>query len=229
MLKIYKESKVDSRPNTPGSIISIPVPSSTNGITARRTRFSLPPKTFQEDIITKDENAFAKRYLATQGSIYFRTRKTYPRSFSWRVVGDDRVLELRSVDLTKSAVETHEALLTLRFEFQEEILPHGVALADPEDHESLNVFVITSARQLYTFTVRPDFFRRAAAIDEHIWDWCKIFRPAPLTFSYPHRLYASSPFELFISLDSGSLLRLTRKAGDDGMVLFGTCGLLEPD
>ena len=219
MLKIHKEAKVYSRPNAPGSVISIPVPSSTNGITARRTRFSLPPKTFQDDIITKDEDAFTKRYLATQGSIYFCRRKTYPRSFSWRVVGDDRVLELRSVDLTKSALETHEALLTLRLEFQEEILPHGVALADSEDHESLNVFVITSARQLYTFTLRPESFRRAAAIDEHIGDWCKIFRPAPLNFAYPHRLYASSPFELFISLDSGSLLRLTRRAGDDGMML----------
>lgn len=227
MLKIHKETKVDPRPNAPGSVISIPVPPSPDSIPLRRTRFSLPPKTFQDDVTTKDEDAFAKRYLATQGSIYFGRRKTYPRSFSWRVIGDDRVLELRSVDLTKSAQEPHEAFLTLRLEFQDAILPQGVALADPEDHESLNVFVITSARQLYTFTLRPEFFRRAAAIDEHVADWCKIFRPAPLNFSYPHRLYASSPFELFVSLDSGSLLRLTRKAGEDGMARYASSHLLE--
>ncbi|KAL1954661.1 hypothetical protein VTO42DRAFT_855 [Malbranchea cinnamomea] len=220
MLKIYKEAKVELRPSTAGSVISIPVPSSADTVAQRKTRFSLPPKAFQEDQITKDEDAFAKRYLATQGSVYFRKRKTYPRSFFWRVVEDGRVLELRSVDLTKSVHETHEALLTLRLEFQDVILPHGVALADPEDHEQLNVFVITSARQLYTFTLRPDFFRRTAAIDENIADWCKICRPAPLNFSYPHRLYASSPLELFISLDSGSLLRLTRKAGEDGSNWF---------
>jgi nuclear pore complex protein Nup160 len=91
-----------------------------------------------------------------------------------------------------------------------------VALSDPEDHEALNVFVISSARELYTFTLRPEFFRRSASIDETIADWCKISRPAPFNFAFPHRIHASSPLELFISLDSGALLRLTRKAGEDG-------------
>ena len=121
------------------------------------------------------------------------------------------------MDLTKSANEAHEAHLTLRLEFQDRIIPHGVVLADSEDHEVLNVFVITCTRHLHTFTLRPEFFRRAASIDENIADWCKICRPAPLAFAHPHRLHASSPIELFISLDSGALLRLTRKAGDDGM------------
>lgn len=217
MLKIHKETKVDTRPSTAGSVVSISAPSSADGAPQRSVRFSVQAKAAHEDITTtKDEDAFAKRYLATQGSVYFRQRRSYPRGFLWRVVGDDRTLELRSIDLTKSANEAHEAHLTLRLEFQDAILPHGVALADPEDHDVLSVFVITSARQLYTFTLRPEFFRRPASVDENIADCCKICRPAPLNFSYPHRLYASSPLELLVSLDNGALLRLTRRAGDDG-------------
>ncbi|KKZ65621.1 hypothetical protein EMCG_08528 [[Emmonsia] crescens] len=255
MLKIYKETKVDTRPTAPASIVNIPIPSSPHGQSnpqQRRTKFSLLPSTSTAvhlDDTTKDEDAFAKRHLATQGSVYFRQRKTYPRSFLWRVVGgnddgdDDRFLEIQSVDLTKSAGEAtattmgtttattnnnnnssssanqyhqHEANLLLRLEFPEKIIPHGVALADLEDHEVLSLFVVTRDRQLYTISLRQEFFRRVAAIDENVADWCKVSCPAPLAFAHPHRLHASSPQELFISLDSGALLRLTRKAGDDG-------------
>jgi nuclear pore complex protein Nup160 len=105
----------------------------------------------------------------------------------------------------------------MRLDFQEEILPSCVALADSEEHEVLNVFVITASKELHTLALRPEFFRRTASIDENISDWCKSCLPAPLTFTFPHRLHASSPLELFISLDNGALLRLTRRAADDGM------------
>lgn len=120
------------------------------------------------------------------------------------------------MDLTKGGVEHFEYNITLRLDFQEEILPCGVEFADLEEHEPLNVFVITASKQLHTLTLRPDFFRRASAIDDNVSEWCKTCVPAPLTFSYPHRLHASSPLELFVSLDNGSLLRLSRRAGDDG-------------
>ncbi|EQL29021.1 hypothetical protein BDFG_08284 [Blastomyces dermatitidis ATCC 26199] len=261
MLKIYKETKVDARPTAPASIVNIPIPSFSYGHSnpqQRRTKFSLLPSTStatHSDDTTRDEDAFAKRYLATQGAVYFRKRKTYPRSFLWRVVGgndggdDDKFLEIQSVDLTKSASEAmtpttgstttaaaaasmmttsnnanstshyqhqHEAKLLLRLEFPEKIIPHGVALADLEDHEVLSLFVVTRDRQLYTISLRQEFFRRAAAIDENVTDWCKVSCPAPLAFAHPHRLHASSPQELFISLDNGALLRLTRRVGDDG-------------
>ncbi|ODH40561.1 hypothetical protein ACO22_01599 [Paracoccidioides brasiliensis] len=238
MLKIYKETKVDFRPTAPSSIINIPIPSSSQGLSNpphRRTKFSLLPSITPSshlDYVAKDENAFAKRYLATQCSVYFRQRKTYPRSFLWRVVGgdedgdDDRFLEIRPVDLTKGGNEVttsttannhlQEVNLLLRLEFQERITPHGVAMADSEGHEVLSLFVVTRDRQLYTISLRPEFFRRVAAIDENVADWCKMSCPAPLSFAHPHRLHASNPQELFISLDSGALLRLTRKVGDDG-------------
>ncbi|GES58949.1 nucleoporin Nup120/160 [Aspergillus terreus] len=214
MAKIYKDTRVDLRPYSPSTVVNIPIPSQSNPNS--RARFSISSLTGQSETVAKDEEEFTRQYLATQGSIYFRKRSVYPRTFLWRVVNDNKVLEIQCVDLTKGGVEHHEYNNTLRLDFQEEILPSGVDLADVEDHEILSVFVITASKQLHTLTLRPEFFRRTASIDETISDWCKSCVPAPLSFSYPHRLHASSPLELFISLDNGSLLRLTRRSGDDG-------------
>lgn len=218
MARIYKDTRVDLRPYSPSTVVNIPIPSQSNPNS--RARFSISSLTGQSETVAKDEEEFTRQYLATQGSIYFRKRSVYPRTFLWRVVNDNKVLEIQCVDLTKGGVEHHEYNNTLRLDFQEEILPSGVDLADVEDHEILSVFVITASKQLHTLTLRPEFFRRTASIDETISDWCKSCVPAPLSFSYPHRLHASSPLELFISLDNGSLLRLTRRSGDDGNSKF---------
>lgn len=219
MAKIYKDTRVDLRPYSSTTVVNIPIPTSHESA-QRRTRFSISASTNHEIPIAKDEDEFSKLHLATQGSVYFRRRKLYPRAFLWRVVNDDRVLEIHCVDLTKGGIEHHEYHNTLRFDFQEEILPCGIEFADLEEHELLNVFVITASKQLHTLTLRPQFFRRASAIDDNVSEWCKSMVPAPLAFSYPHRLHASSPLELFVSLDNGSLLRLTRRAGDDGNSYF---------
>ena len=214
MAKIYKDTRVDLRPYSPSAVVNIPI--ATQATSQSRARFSISALTGRDDFVAKDEDEFSRRYLATQGSIYFRKRSVFPRAFLWRVVNDNRVLEIQCVDLTKGGIEHNEYNLTLRLDFQEEILPSGVDFADLEDHELLSVFVITASKQLYTLSLRPEFFRRAASIAENVSDWCKSCIPAPLSFSHPHRLHASSPLELFVSLDNGALLRLTRRSGDDG-------------
>lgn len=218
MAKIYKDTRVDLRPFSPATVANIQV--SPQESAPRRTRFSISSTTDQPEIpIAKDEDEFARRYLATQGTVYFRKRKSYPRTFVWRVVNDNKVLEIQCADLTKSGTERFEYNVTLRLHFPEQILPYGVALADAEEHEVLSVFVITASKQLHTLSLRPEFFRRTESIDDNVSEWCKTCVPAPLSFSTPHRLHASSPQELFISLDNGALLRLTRRAGDDGKTL----------
>lgn len=217
MAKIYKDTRVDLRPFSPATVANIHV--SPDGA-PRGPRFSISSTPGPDLPIAKDEDEFARRYLASQGAVYFRKRRAYPRTFLWRVVNDNKVLEIQCADLTKSGTEHHEYNVTLRFHFQEQIFPSGVALADHEDHEVLNIFVITTARQLHTLSLRPEFFRRIDAIDDNVTEWCKTYAPAPLSFYQPHRLHASSPLELFISLDNGALLRLTRRAGDDGKPLF---------
>ncbi|KAJ5307447.1 hypothetical protein N7476_008103 [Penicillium atrosanguineum] len=216
MAKIYKDTRVDLRPFSPATVANINV--SPQQSAPRRPRFSISSASASdpEPPIAKDEDEFARQYLATQGAVYFRKRRTYPRTFLWRVVNDNKVLEIQCADLTKGGSEHFEHNVTLRLNFNEQIIPSGVALADREDHEILTVFVITASKQLHTLSLRPEFFRRPESIDENVSDWCKSCVPAPLSFSYPHRLHASSPLELFISLDNGALLRLTRRAGDDG-------------
>lgn len=218
MVKVYKDTKVDLRPFSPNTILHISTPSAAQDSYAqRRTRFAASPLIKDDEAAPKDDNEFYRRYLATQGSVYFRKRRVYPRSFLWRVVNDSKVLEIQCADLTKNALDRNEYNVTLRLDFQEEILPAGVGFADLEDHDVLNAFVITASKQLHTLTLRPEWFRRKAAVDEKVSDWWKSCVPAPLSFSHPHRLHVSSPLELFISLDNGSLLRLTRRSGDDGI------------
>ncbi|KAI9371211.1 nucleoporin Nup120/160-domain-containing protein [Aspergillus egyptiacus] len=214
MAKIYKDTQVDLRPYSPSTVVNIPIPTQTSR--QIRARFAFSSLTGLDAVVAKDEDEFARRYLATEGSVYFRRRNVYPRAFLWRVVNESKVLEIQCVDLTKGGIENNEYNVILRLDFQEEILPSGVALADVEDHDVLNVFVITASKELHTLTLRPEFFRRAASIDQNVSDWCRSCFPAPLTFTHPHRLHASSPLELFISLDNGALLRLTRRASDDG-------------
>ncbi|KAE8306500.1 nucleoporin Nup120/160-domain-containing protein [Aspergillus transmontanensis] len=214
MAKIYKDTKVDLRPYSSNAVVNIQIP--THASTQSRARFSISSSVGADEPIAKDEEEFSRRYLSSQGSIYFRKRTVYPRSFLWRVVNDSKVLEIQCVDLTKGGIEHSVYNNTIRLDFQEEILPSCVDFADLEDHEVLSVFVITASKQLYTLSLRPEFFRRTSAIDNNVLDWCKSYVPAPLSFSYPHRLHASSPLELFISLDNGALLRLTRRSGDDG-------------
>ncbi|CAG7921909.1 unnamed protein product [Penicillium olsonii] len=213
MAKIYKDSRVDLRPYAPTTVANIQIPTQESLI--RRPRFSISTAD-QELPIAKDEDEFARRYLATQGNVYFRQRRVNPRTFLWRVINDNKVLEIQCADLTKGGTEVYEYNVTLRLDFQEAIIPFGVELSDSEDHEIINVFVITASKHLHTLSLRPEFFRRISSIDENVRDWCKTCVPAPLAFSNPHRLHASSPLELFISLDNGALLRLTRRAGDDG-------------
>ncbi|KAL3434070.1 nucleoporin Nup120/160-domain-containing protein [Aspergillus tetrazonus] len=214
MAKIYKDTQVDLRPYSPSTIVNIPIPTQTGS--QNRARFTISSLTDLVEPIAKDEDEFARRYIATQGSVYFRKRNVYPRAFLWRVVNESKVLEIQCVDLTKGGIENHEYNITLRLDFQDKILPSGVALADLEDHDVLNLFVITASKELHTLALRPEFFRKPVSIDQNISDWCKSYIPAPLAFSHPHRLHASSPLELFISLDNGALLRLTRRAADDG-------------
>jgi nuclear pore complex protein Nup160 len=210
MAKIYKDSRVDLRPYSSTTVANIQIPTQETAI--RRPRFSISSSD-PELPIAKDEDEFARRYLATQGEVYFRKRRAYPRTFLWRVINDNKVLEIQCADLTKGGTEVYEYNVTLRLDFQELILPFGVELSDASKH-------------LHTLSLRPEFFRRTSSIDENVRDWCKTCLPAPLAFSNPHRLHASSPLELFISLDNGALLRLTRRAGDDGKWFWSTFATL---
>lgn len=212
---------MELKPASTNSIITVHIPTSTLDGTLQRSKNS-PTPSFASLPHAKDEATFSSRFLASQSSIYFRERRTSPRSFLWRVLHGNRTLEIRCADLAKSGTDLHEASLTLRFRFVEPIVPTGVAFADPDDHDALNVFVVTaSSRQLHTLTLRPECFKKRNTLANGPADWHQSCIPAPLTFAHPHRLVATNAYELFMSLDNGSLLRLARLNGEDGKLPLG--------
>ena len=126
------------------------------------------------------------------------------------------MLDLRSVDLVKSDGKDKEASHILRFGFPSAIRPGCVALAETEDQNSINVFVLTKGNELYTLNLRRDFFCHAASSEEGVDNWCKVFRPPTFSISTPHRIVAGSSSLLIVSLSDGRLLRLTRSKEGDG-------------
>ncbi len=214
-IALFKETRVDLEPPSPGSTIHSQILAhgqSYRNSRAAQQRLPIP--------VAEDEDAFAKRHLASSASVYFRRNKAYPRSFLWRVLEDRKILEIQSVDLSKSEQDRHEATLTLRLAFANAIRPGGVEFSDQEDQDVLCIFVLTKRNELYTLTLRPDAFSRAVVTEGNVQNWCKSFMPASFSISKPHRLLASCLYELWVSLQDGRLLKLTRKAGDDGSEPF---------
>jgi nuclear pore complex protein Nup160 len=210
---LFKELRLSLEPAYPDSVITLRLPHA--GQLSRTSQRRIKPSELPS---AEDEGAFAKKYLATSSSIYFRRNQKHPRSFLWRVLDDGKTLSIQSVDLSKSSKPMLDAPLILRLIFPNAIRPAGVVLSDSEAHEHLNVFVLASTNDLYTFTLRPDYFIRASAIEGNVSFWCKTFLPSSFSFRYPHRLAALSPQELLVSLHDGGLLKLSRRQDDDGML-----------
>ncbi|MCJ1267256.1 hypothetical protein MMC22_007141 [Lobaria immixta] len=219
-LRLFKETRVGNEAGA-RSIIQIEVPSTS--VATSFSRNSRPRRRVQTTRpITKDDEDFGKHLLASSSSIYFGTSKKYPRSIVWRNLEGGKVLELRSADLSKSDRETKEATCLLQLVFPSAIRTGGVALTDAGDHDSLSLFVLTRGSDLYTFTIRRDFFCSTEASEEDINKWCKTFKPSSFSISTPYRLAAETSLQVIVSLSDGRLLHLTRGPGEDGSLWHET-------
>lgn len=211
-LALFKETRADLEPVTSGSVIQIQIPS-TSAFTVRPRQ---QRRILKNTTGHRDEDSFKKCCIATTGSLHFCKSKRHPRNFLWRVLQEGKVLELRSVDLSKSSGETREASYIIQLCFPAGLKRGGVALADIEDQDTLNVFALTRGNELYTFTIGKDFFCNAAASEDDVSRWCKAFKPATFSISTPHSLIAASFRQLIISLSDGRLLQLTSNVDEDG-------------
>ena len=211
-LALFKEVRADLEPVAPGSVIQIQIPSPSAFIVRPRQQRRILKNTTGH----RDENSFTKCCIATNGSFFFGKFKRHPRSFLWRVLQEGKVLELRSIDLSKSSRETREASYIIQLCFPAGLKHGGIALAGVEDQDVLNVFALTRGNELYTFTLRKDFFCHAAASVGDVSRWCKASKPATFSISTPHSLIAASFRQLIVSLSDGRLLRLTRNKDEDG-------------
>lgn len=204
-LKAFIETRVDLEPVGQGPVIQIQLPSSGTFI-----RTSRPHRRVLSTTATcHNEETYARRCLASASSIYFSKSRRYPRSFLWRVLDNSKVLELRSVDLSKHDRESREARVILQLIFPSAIRKGCVALADDE-HELLSVFIITKSNELYTLTIPTRFFCDEAASEEDPERWYHAFIAPTLRPCNPLRLVAGSPEQLVVTLDDGGILKLNR-------------------
>ncbi|KAI9674770.1 MAG: hypothetical protein M1817_001674 [Caeruleum heppii] len=209
---LHKEIRVNLEPVTSTTTVTVQLPAL--GPAKHHVRNVLGRLRGNGKSNVEDEAAFAKSHLASSASIYFRKSKRYPRSFLWRILGESKILSIQSVDLSRTSEKAHEASLTLNLLFPTAIRPSGVVLSDYHGRHHLTVCVLTVSSELYTLTLRPEFFRQPAATRDNVDSWCKIQVPASFSFRYPHRVVAKSPQELLVSLHDGGLLRLTRNDGE---------------
>ncbi|KIW06549.1 uncharacterized protein PV09_02979 [Verruconis gallopava] len=163
-----------------------------------------------------DEAHFTCNHLSSEASLYFRSDERCPRSFLWRLLDDRRVLEVQAVDLSQDAANKTEAILTLLLRFPAAIRPFCVAFADPAEKDALNVFAITTADDLWTLTLHRDIFVHPRFSEALPSDWCRVTKPSMFAVTIPYRLFSSTARELFVSMKDGQVVRLTRRAGDDG-------------
>jgi len=216
----YKETRLDLDPATQGSTVAIRLPA--HGASTHPPRTVEKRSHITEIPIAEDESAFRQRHLATAASVYHRVYHKSPRSFLWRVLEDGKVLSIRAVDVSRPSKST-DSNLTLRLTLPHRILPGCIAFSDSKDHDILSVFVVTDRKELYTLSLRPDYFRRPSSTEDNVDDWCKSSTIAAFySAKVPHRLVALTADVLLVSVQDGSLVRLERNSGGDG-TMNSTC------
>jgi DNA repair protein RAD51/nuclear pore complex protein Nup160 len=212
---LYKEARLNIEPAFPGSTISITLPAKETSTFGTRIH---PKRTVvSEQYSDQDDDAFAKRNLASDGSMFFRKHHQYPRSFLWRLLDSRKVLEIQSTDLEQDFSHLLEANVTILLRFASPIRPFCVAFADSQDRDALTVFAITTANEFYEITLHRDFFLKPAASEVEINDWCKRPLLTQLTVRAPFRLIALGSDQVLATLDNGGILSLTKSTDDEGV------------
>lgn len=212
---LHSEIRIPPAPASPSSILYI------NTAGSQSQRFALRRagcKRGFDEISGLDEEAYARKHLAADGSVFFRSNARSPRSFLWRILEDRKLVEIQSVDLVRH--NRHEGVdgrLTFRLEFKDAILRHGVAFADPQEMDALECYVLTEGRDLYTVTLRRDLLSRATPPAEFDPSTCvKRYSSSFLSVRRPYRFHAINSLELLVSLVDGGLVKLERNAHEHG-------------
>lgn len=217
---LYQETRISPAPSSHSSTLFIPTPGTTAQhapATSTLSNHAGRKRPFDE-INAVDEESYARKHLATESSVYFRTKAASPRSFLWRVLNDRQILEVQCVDLTQEGDQRSESWLTFRIGFKDSIREGGIAFADAEDADALEIFVLSSKCELFTITLKRDLLLRRTVPTGFDPTTCvKVYASSPLTAScHAYRLFAMNSRELIVSLTDGSFMRLTRKANESG-------------
>ncbi|CAK4030572.1 uncharacterized protein RCC_08407 [Lecanosticta acicola] len=207
---LYQETRTSPTPALPSSILHINA--------GGNSTFSLGRKRPFDEISGVDEESYARNHLATEGSVFFRPKSKVPHSFSWRILNDRQLLEVQCVDLVLDNKHSKaDSFLTFHISLSSKIVPGGVALADVEEKDALEIFVITTNNELYTITLRRDLLVRETVPADFDSATCvKKYSPSAFSNKHPYRFVAFSHRELFVSLHDGSMLKLSREQNESG-------------
>ncbi|KAL8863070.1 MAG: hypothetical protein Q9178_000443 [Gyalolechia marmorata] len=209
-LYAFTETRVDLEALDQGLVVQIQLSSSRTSHLQRRI-----VSTTAGSAAFASEETYSRSCLASASSIYFSQLRTYPQSFLWRVLENNKVLELRSADLRKNDNTKAEATVILQLGFPSAIRRGGVALAD-DGGDTLTVFVLTKGNELFILTIPNKSFYNTASLDEDSSRWCNTLKPSSFVLSTPHKLVAGSAGQLVIALADGKLLTLNRRESQGG-------------
>lgn len=201
----HKETRVNLEPASAASLVHVRIPSPSNKSRDRHLNGA--------DRHQDEERAYRATNLATAASIYHRKHHQSPTSFLWRVLEDHHVLSLRAADICKKP-NADDANLILHLRFPNPIRPACIALADPQEHDALSVFVLDQSNHLYTIILRPDHFRKRSATENGLGDACKSHTAGTFSFKYPHRLVAHSAYLVVVTFHDGGIIRFDKNKSD---------------
>ncbi|TKA65103.1 hypothetical protein B0A55_10039 [Friedmanniomyces simplex] len=212
---LYRETRLTPTPASPSHILNI---DTAGGSFLRQSLTRAGSKRPFDDISGNDEYSYARKHLATEGSVFFRSKARSPRNFLWRILDDRKVLEIQAVDLVKDrGHENTDSWLTFRVAIKDGILEHGVQFADPAETDALECFVLTEGKELLTVTLKRDLLTRASVPSEFDSSTCvKRYSSSFLSVRHAYRFRAVSSVELLVSLADGGLVHLRRKPNESG-------------
>ena len=210
---LYQEVRLSPTPYSPSSTLHVETTGSS------RTQLVRAGSKRPFDAISSfDDETFTRKHLATEGSVFFRSKARSPRSFLWRILDDRRLLEIQSVDLVHDRRHDRgDSGLTFHIALPARILRDGVAFADPQETDALECFVLTEGKELFTVTLKHSLLtREIAPANFDASTIVKKYTSTSLSVRHPYRLVATSSLELLVSLSDGCMLHLERKANESG-------------
>ncbi|KAI0838956.1 nucleoporin Nup120/160-domain-containing protein [Hypoxylon sp. FL0890] len=204
----YKETRLNLEPSSSSYIVDIELPTLTQGRGPRKS--------------SRSAKAAAKNEVAraTTSAIYYRKHHGFPKAFLWRILEDDTLFSIRTVDICKPK-KASDANLILNFHFQNPIRPTCVALCDPSDHDALSVFILDTTDQLYSIFLRPDSFCKRSFVETGLGDSCKVSQPNAFrsNFKHPYRLLAINNDQLVATLSDGGHVLFDKNVGHNALQL----------
>lgn len=200
MLTAYTESILQLKPTASTKRKEIVIPRQ-NG-SYDRSKYSKRPE--RHDRLATDNKSYSDEYLASASSVFFRQTYSYPRSFLWRVVAKQKILEISTADFARN-VSDEEADLTIALEFQDPISPRGISFCDAGNTSEFHAFVLTRSNEVFEIHLRTAYFQDSESIPQNTLAWCAAIPISALSIDQAFQLHATNPQDLFISFTSGKI------------------------